>query len=169
MNSFSDPILRNGADVLVVGSAVVSELKVLAARCGRRRSRLLMHHSSDDLVQEMLIAFQRGSFMPPHRHPPGKSESYHIIEGEMDVCLFDDEGALTRVIRLAAGGPEFMYRVSGGIWHMPLPVTEWIVYHEVYTGPFRKDRDVEFPVWAPDEADAVHVRRFLSQRQLLKS
>ena len=35
-----------------------------------------------------------------------------------------------------------MYRIKGDIWHQPIPVSEWVVYHEVATGPFLKSDDV---------------------------
>ena len=37
-----------------------------------------------------------------------------------------------------------MYRIQGNIWHQPVPISEWVIYHEVYTGPFIKEEDVEY-------------------------
>ncbi len=81
----------------------------------------------------------------------------------MTVFLFNDEGDVIRKIELneASAGGAFMYRSSRGIWHMPVTNSEWLVYHEAYTGPFIKERDVEFPVWAPPEEKTAAVKKYL--------
>jgi glucose-6-phosphate isomerase len=45
---------------------------------------------------------------------------------------------------------------------MPVPTSEWLVYHETYSGPFNKDYDVEFPAWAPHEDDNEYIKTFMS-------
>ena len=63
----------------------------------------------------------------------------------------------------AAGGAKaFLYRLSCSVWHMPVPTSQWLVYHETYSGPFEKDYDVEFPPWAAQEKDEEQVRLFLA-------
>jgi len=41
--------------------------------------------------------------MPPHRHY-NKSESFHVVEGEVDIVLFDDISGALKVIRMGACG-----------------------------------------------------------------
>lgn len=159
-------VLHNQEEVLAVGAATIDQLKQLALTSPSRRARLCLHRANDELPHEMLIVFHRASFMPPHRHPRGKSESYHVVEGAMRVHLFDDAGQVIRTLRLGQGGEAFMYRLSGNLWHMPEALTEWLVYHEVYSGPFDKARDVEFPTWAPAESDSAGVTRFLHRLNL---
>ena len=45
---------------------------------------------------------------------------------------------------------------------MPVPTSEWLVYHETFTGPFEKDLDVEFPDWAPKEGDDEKIEDFMN-------
>ena len=122
-----------------------------------------MHHSSEDQTHEMLIVFHRASFMSPHRHPKGKSESYHVVEGAMNVYFFNDEGKVIKNIEMGeiGSGKSFLYRLSNNTWHMPVPTSEWLVYHETYSGPFEKEYDVEFPSWAPQEENKKEVQSFL--------
>ena len=40
-----------------------------------------------------------------------------------------------------------MYKIQGDVWHQPIPDSEWVVYHEVATGPFDKERDVIYSKW----------------------
>ncbi len=156
-------IIHNTLEVVEVGDEMIDRLKVLASASPRKRARLCLHRSPTDATHEMLIAFHRDSFMPPHRHPANKSESYHVIGGMMVVHLFDDTGAAVRSISLGSSAPSFLYRLSTNLWHMPTAASEWLIYHEVYSGPFLKDRDVEFPSWAPAESDHAEVARFRSR------
>ena len=158
----SEAIL-NQESILEVSPELVVDLKHRAAASPRKRFRLCMHRSVEDLTQEMLIVFLKGTFMPPHRHQPGKSESYHVVEGSMKVYFFDDHGKVTRIIPMEAYGlgKTFLYRLSAVEWHMPLITSDVLVYHEARTGPFVREDDVEFPPWAPDEFDAEGVQRFL--------
>ena len=156
--------LYNSEEILEISEKVIADLKRRALASQRKRYRLCMHWDEGDASQEMIIVFHRESFMPPHRHPHGKSESYHVIDGQMKVYLFDDDGVVFRNIDMAAkeAGSVFLYRLSASIWHMPRPVSEWVVYHETYPGPFSKEVDVEFPAWAPEERNRTEVERFLS-------
>ncbi len=160
-------VIYNSQDILEVTPQILDELKRIALASPRQRSRLCMHHSRAHLTQEMLIVFHHGTFMPPHRHPAGKSESYHVVEGSMTVYFFDDAGRVIRTIEMSAAGSgrAFLYRLSSNTWHMPVATSEWLAYHETYTGPFEKDSDVEFPSWAPREEDRDQVQRFLADIQ----
>src|SRR5204862_7175921 len=69
----------------------------------RRRARLCAHPNPDDPLHEMLIVLDRGTYVRPHRHA-GKSESFHVIEGELDVVLFAYDGPVRDVIRNGSYG-----------------------------------------------------------------
>ncbi|MFC1767470.1 WbuC family cupin fold metalloprotein [Candidatus Margulisiibacteriota bacterium] len=154
----------NTEDIFTVNSKVIEEIKKRALASPRKRFRLCLHHSVEQQTHEMLIVFHKDTFMPPHKHPKGKSESYHVIEGSMTVFFFDDKGKVIDKIDMEQYGSNkpFLYRLSDSIWHMPVPTSEWLVFHETYTGPFQKDADVEFPSWAPKEENKEQVKRFLS-------
>jgi cupin fold WbuC family metalloprotein len=113
----------------------------------------------------------RDTYIRPHRHPQGKDESYYVVEGEMVVFIFDDSGQVVRHFDMGefASGKTVLYRLSSNLWHLPVPLTEWVVYHEVFTGPFQKERDVEYAPWSPPETDVpavVITDEMLGQLQL---
>ena len=157
--------IYNIKDILEINSNAVDDLKRRAFESTRKRFRLCMHHSNEDQTQEMLIVFHKDTFMPPHRHPKGKSESYHIIEGSMTVFFLNDDGDLIHEIEMekAGGSKPFLYRLSTNAWHMPFITSEWLVYHETYSGPFTKEYDVEFPLWAPEEEDKPSIKHFMKR------
>ncbi|WP_319585142.1 WbuC family cupin fold metalloprotein [uncultured Pseudodesulfovibrio sp.] len=140
-------------DVVVAGPEVIDFLKAEAARQPRRRCRLCLHDGVENTLHEMLIVHEKHTFVPPHKHL-GKSESFHVVEGDMAVLLFDDQGGLERVIRLSAPGGEhaFCYRLGAQKFHSLIPLSDWVVFHEVANGPFNRD-DMIFADWAPQEGD----------------
>ena len=56
----------------------------------RQRARYCTHSLVDDEVHEMVIYHKEGTYIRPHKHI-GKTESFHLIDGEADVVFFDDE------------------------------------------------------------------------------
>ena len=157
-------VVFNEKEIIEVNTKTVDELKESCPRTVRNRFRLCLHHDVNDIVHEMVIVFSLDTFIPPHRHG-GKSESYHMIEGEMDVFFFDNEGAVSE--RIGMGSYEsdktFLYRLSGNIWHMPVPRSKTVVFKETFCGPFRKSQDVEYAPWAPGENDDEAILAFLKK------
>ena len=149
-------------DIVEIDQAQIEKLKVSAAESPLKRARICLHHSHDDKVQEMVIAFCRGTYNPPHRHQD-KSESFHVIEGELVVVFFDDLGNVTRRIKLGrpeSGDLTFLYRLSNTLWHTVVPLSEFVVIHETTSGPFVKSENEVAP-WAPSESDRNGIDDFL--------
>jgi cupin fold WbuC family metalloprotein len=150
----------NGDAVCAADGGTVAFLKEEARRSPMGRARLCLHRSPDDAVHEMIIAVTNELAFRPHRHP-GKSESFHMIEGIIDLVVFADDGKPEHAIRMSgpSGGYAFQHRMSEAKWHSFLVRTEFAVFHEITCGPFRKD-DAEFAEFAPKDAAAL--RFFLS-------
>ena len=47
---------------------------------------------------------------------------------------------------------------------MPISTSNWCVYHEVYSGPFKKEKDVKYPKWSPNENDPIELKNFLKNK-----
>lgn len=151
-----DPIVRFGDDEIAF-------LKRQAQANPRKRARICAHKTNDDALHEMVIAISAASYIHPHRHI-GKSESFHIVEGEVDVAVFDDAGAIVDVIELGAAGSgrRFYYRLSESAFHTLLIRSEFLVVHEVTNGPFARDRTVLAP-FAPPEDQADRARDYMKR------
>ena len=134
----------------------------------RRRKRLCMHRSAEDRLHEMLIVHHREASVRSYRHL-GKAESMHIVQDETDLVLFEDAGNVTEVIGMGEfrSGRPFYYRISEPIYHSLVIRSEWLVFHEVTSGPLRREES-EFAPWAPadDDAPAVQVFLALTEHQL---
>jgi len=144
-------------DVAEVTRQDVLALKPFAGASPRKRSRLCAHRDSSESLHEMFIALHRDTYVRAHKHPT-KVESFHIVQGEVDVVLFDDEGNIRQVVSLRefASGKPFYYRLNIPAYHTVLPRTEYALFHEITNGPFRQG-DTLFPEWAPpdDQPDAA--------------
>jgi cupin fold WbuC family metalloprotein len=146
-----DPIVR-------LGDQEIAFLKRQAQESPRKRARVCAHKTNDDALHEMVIAISAASYIHPHRHLD-KSESFHIVEGEVDVAVFDQAGVIVDVIELGppGSGRYFYYRLSESAFHTLLIRTDFLVVHEVTNGPFAPDRTVLAPFAPPeDQADEAH-------------
>jgi cupin fold WbuC family metalloprotein len=148
--------------VVKIGQEEIAALKRSSGTNARKRMRFCAHRDTDDQLHEMLIALACGTYIRPHKHL-SKSESFHIIEGEVDVVLFDEAGTATDVIRMGdyQSGRTFYYRLSEPCYHTLLIRSETLVLHETTNGPF-KPSDTTFAPWAPDESDPVSVADFMN-------
>lgn len=144
--SGSPSVLYAREVITTVSQDQIEELKQLALSTPLKRARLCLHLSKEDLVQEMVIVLHRDTYLRPHRHQD-KTESFHMIEGEVCVCFFEDSGEIRQTLRLSADHKKtFLYRLSDSLWHTVVPLTEFAVFQEVAKGPFSAS---EYPSWEP--------------------
>ena len=146
--------------IIAFGDEESEFVKIAAAKSGRRRARICAHQANDDLLHEMLIAITPGSYIHPHRHLE-KSESFHIVEGSVDVIVFNEGGSITNIIELGqyGSGKSFFYRMSESRFHTLHIQSEILVMHEVTNGPFQESMSILAP-FAPLEADLSAVRKY---------
>ncbi|HEX8077971.1 MAG TPA: WbuC family cupin fold metalloprotein [Chthoniobacterales bacterium] len=153
-------VFHNQHEIVEVGEKWYEKLKRHAFDADQKRARLCLHRDSNDPLHEMIIVFHRDTIIRPHRHR-NKSESFHIIFGELDIVIFDDAGQLTRIISMgeAGSGKSHVYRLSGPIWHSVIVRSEFAAIHEVTNGPHREEEN-DFAPWAPTEP--MELRSFLA-------
>ena len=82
-------VIRNNQDTIYIDKKKLEELKILAQNDPNKRARICLHKNDEEMVQEMIIAFCKDSYIRPHRHID-KSESYHIIEGRIEIIFYND-------------------------------------------------------------------------------
>jgi cupin fold WbuC family metalloprotein len=154
-------VFYNEQNVAEVGTEWYEKLKHHAFEADQKRARLCLHKSPDDLLHEMLIVFHRDTLIRPHRHI-GKTESYHMVFGELDIVLFSGDGRPIRLISMGtlASGKTHVYRLNAPIWHSVIVRSEYAAIHEVTNGPFKIEEN-EFAPWAPEEPGAL--RGFLDR------
>lgn len=150
-------VLFSTEDITRLGTADIESLKSKAAANPRRQVRLCTHPNVDSIAHEMIIVQARGNYIRPHKHI-NKSESFHIIEGELTVVIFDESGSIQETIPMAPfRSGIFYYRLSAGYYHTIFVTSDTVVFHETTEGPFRPEDSV-FAPWAPEEDDRERKR-----------
>jgi len=135
--------------ISTVGPAEIAFVKAQARSVLRRRARLCLHRSSYDRLHDMVIALGHETYLRPHRHDD-KSETFHVIEGNASVVIFDEQGDIERVIALGGERGQRLYRMDEPHYHTLVIESETLVIHEVTNGPFSPGT-TDYAKFAPAE------------------
>jgi cupin fold WbuC family metalloprotein len=157
----SEEVLYAQDAVTKIDKDDIESLKSRALGNARERARLCTHLSVDDAVHEMLIVHTVGTYIRPHKHTD-KSESFHIVEGRLDIVMFDDDGGNQELIELGeySSGYPFFWRINGSLYHTVIPRTPIVVFHETTGGPFVRETSFVPALWSPKEGDAPAVAHY---------
>ena len=149
--------------IATIGPNEIGFLKSALDESPRGRVRVNLHPADDDGLHEMFIAIRPGSYIRPHRHL-GKSEAFHLVHGAVDIVAFDESGAISDIVRLAAEGGAFYYRLSAPLYHTVMVRSDILIFHEITNGPFRPEQ-ADFASFAPEERDAAAVETYIAELQ----
>lgn len=145
-----------------IGSREIADLKTAASNAPLRRARHCLHSGHEDQVQEMVIAICKDCYIAPHRQL-GKTKSYVLLEGRMDLVFFEDDGTPNRRIALEspAGDKDCSaLRFNSSHWHTVICLSSHAVYIESIAGPYRPE-NTDWADWAPQADDPAGIRNFL--------
>lgn len=151
--------------VCTVGREEIKLLKLKAGQTAGLRCRICTHNGPEASLHEMMITLKKESYIRPHRHL-GKVESFHLIDGTVDIVFFDEAGRIVKVCRMGnyQSGDSFYYRIEEPLYHTLLIRSDFLVFHETTNGPFLAE-DTEFPAWAPEADDSKGAESFRTQLQ----
>jgi len=165
----NEEVLYDLQPVVRIDRHDVDFLKESAETNERKRIRLCAHGSIDDSLHEMVITHTKGAYVRPHKHL-GKIESFHVIEGTVDVVLFDDGGNITEVTNMGVykSGLPFYHRISEPRFHTLLITSDVLVFHEITNGPFRQE-DMVYAPWSQDGSDSESTSKYIASLALTAS
>ena len=160
--AFTADFNKTTNEVTVISQDIIEGLKTKAILSPQKIFRFCLHNNVSSALQQMIVVMHKDTLFSPHRHPANKIESIHLIEGEMDVVFFSDGGEIQKIVKLSHNsvGSAFLYRIEDRQWHLPISLTEWVVFHEIYTGPYDKSLDVEFAPFAPSPFNKKLLRSY---------
>jgi len=156
-----DSVFFNTEDIAKINKNNILYLKDIASKSSRKTSRICLHKSTDDLLQEMVIVLNKDGYRRPHKHID-RSETICIIEGRLFLIIFDDEGKVKNKIFMDKDSDKgnIMCRLEKNIWHMVIPITEDVVFFEITKGPFDRKNNIS-ALWAPLEGETDKIDIFL--------
>jgi cupin fold WbuC family metalloprotein len=160
---FNKEVLYADEPIIKVAHKDIEQLKERLAQNERGRIRLCVHKDIEALIHEMFIIHTRNTYVRPHKHL-NKVESMYLIEGEAVVVMFDEAGNILEVIPMGgySSGRRFYYRISAPYYHTLLINSDFLVFHEVTKGPFKK-ADTVFASWGPEEHDYNNAKNFMEK------
>jgi cupin fold WbuC family metalloprotein len=123
----------------------------------RLRQHRNVHQSYQEASQRLFNAIEPRSYIRPHRHVSDPREELLIaVRGLMALVTFDDQGAVTNVLRFGTDrhGDEMAVgaEVSSSTWHTVIALEPGCVLLEVKAGPFDPTQPKDLAPWAPEES-----------------
>ena len=144
-----------------VSAKQLSALSDEAKNSKRKRSHLNTHPGPDAAVQRLFIAMEPDTYIRPHRHPQAeKWEFFVLINGEIDVIIFDDSGAVSDRIELSSTAMRTV-ELEPNTWHSYVCKKRGSVALEVKEGAYITTAAGDFANWAPAE-DADGAEEYLA-------
>lgn len=139
----SPEVLYAAVDVVRLIWPDLEELKALALKNPRKRVRICTHRSQEDLLHEMFIVHTKHTAIPVHKHLD-RAESFTVLHGRADLILLHDDGKKRETISLGEpkSGLPFYYRISEPIFHTLNIHSEFLIFYEATTGPFKNSGTV---------------------------
>ena len=158
--SQNEEVLYTKDDITQISLSDINILIEMAKRTNRKRIRICAHPSSKNAVHDMLIVHFRDTYVRPHKHL-NKDETFHLIQGNLDIIIFNDDGTVNRKINMGEyeSGDTFFYRMSKSYFHTVIPTSDVVVFHETTKGPFNLNETI-FPNWAPNENEQKEIDLF---------
>ena len=131
----------------------------------RLRQHRNVHQSYQEASQRIFNAIEPGSYIRPHRHASDPREELLIaVRGVMAMVTFDDQGAVTNVLRFGTErhGDEVAVgaEVSSSTWHTVIALEPGCVLLEVKAGPFDPNQPKDLAPSAPEEGSAAALGYF---------
>lgn len=155
-------VIFNKKEIIEINDQKIQELKQKALKNFSGKVRLCLHRNIRESLHEMIIVLCKNVYIRPHKHVM-KTESFHVIEGSFLLIIFDKNGKEIKriLINKEQRKNNFLCRLNRNIWHMIIPVTDFVVFHEVTNGPYIRKGSSVFASWAPKEDDHNGIEKFI--------
>ena len=157
----------NTDSIMQVDHGLIDVIKTRALESSSGRFRMCLHHCESEPVQQMIIAHRQANYQRPHRQDASKL--YVLVEGQLVVQVFDDDGRPTDRILMNMDdiGIPFCVRLVPGCLHTTFAVSSMAVVCEVIGAANPCGSLTEFAEWAPaEDADPHVIKAYLDKLDL---
>lgn len=143
---------------------LMAEVASQAREAVRLRINYNFHRTTDEPVNRLLNAMNRGSYLPVHRHlSPDRCESSIVLRGRVGLTIYDDSG---RVVGRRVVGPDCGccgFDIEAGVWHGLVVLEDDTVLFEVKQGPYAPITPDNLAPWTPAVDDKPRVEAFIKE------
>jgi cupin fold WbuC family metalloprotein len=136
---------------------LLNELDRKAQASPRLRTNHNLHEGNEATIQRLAVKLRRGTYIRPHRHP-ARWELGLVLQGRMELVLFDDDGRLAERITMTPMRGTLGVELPVAQWHSYVCVSDAATFFEVKEGPYDPKTSAEFAAWAPPEGDPAAPR-----------
>lgn len=102
----------------------------------KENRRICLHKKIQDLHQEMIIFQKRKNFFPPKKNTKS-DQTFFIIEGSLQILIFNSEGKITEKIVLSKKNNIYA-RVKKNVYHCDIPLSKYSIHLETKNCIFNK-------------------------------
>lgn len=139
-------------DVVKVTQKMVHEAQAMSQVSPRKRIILPFHGSDDNSLHRMFNVVQIGTYIRAHWHrSPPKDEALIVMQGAIQVFIFDDAGQIIETFPVKADADVFGVDIKAGQCHTFVVTENDSAVFEVKPGPYNPKTDKDFASWAPEE------------------
>ena len=152
------------SDIPSLSLVTVNEMEELSRKRNNCDLRICLHKNMNERLHQMVILHHRGIYRRPQKHIR-RDETYQMIKGKMALLIFGTKGEVINA-KILDKYDLFICRIRRGLWHVTIPVTPYVIFHEVKSGRFNRRLDSIYPLWAPKGHDRQENRIYY--QKLLK-
>jgi cupin fold WbuC family metalloprotein len=135
----------------IITSEDLEQLTIQAKNAPRLRANLNVHKTLEAGVQRLFIATEPGTYIRPHRHPqPDKWEFFVILEGQIDLLIFDQDGNVLQRVSMTPSSTRAV-EVPANVWHTYVCMRTGTMALEIKQGAYIQPTEKDFASWAPAE------------------
>lgn len=135
-------------------SEKLNELSLIAKGSERLRTNLNIHETPDASVQRLFLAFEPGTYIRPHRHPEShKWELFIILQGELDLLIFNDAGEIVDSVTLSDTATRAV-EIPPNTWHSYVSKQSGTLAIEIKEGAYLPTSEHDFLPSSPSENTA---------------
>ncbi|GDY24647.1 hypothetical protein AHAT_05370 [Agarivorans sp. Toyoura001] len=134
----------------------------------RQRSHHNLHDTLDANVQRLFIATEPNTYMRPHRHSEAhKWELFLVLQGQLDLLIFNDEGELIQRHSLSPDTNRAI-EIPPKTWHGYACMQPGTVGLEIKEGAYVPTPNDDFAPWSPAEGEegADQYREWMRQAEV---
>lgn len=138
----------------IIAKSLFASLVERAKTSPRLRANHNFHQTAAENPNRFLNVLVEGTYIAPHRHlDPPKPEAFLVLEGQVALFVFEEDGAIAECHLLGPETPSWGVDVPAGVWHSMAVLSPHAVCYELKPGPYVAASDKEFAPWAPREGE----------------